>query len=97
MIAQKLCDRHGVIVIDQERLLSGRPGIRDDVDFRTARGQLRPVLDLFQRFHVSDAFQFRRMISIRIGGRLQIVFAKGRHRKFARLFRFQEVRFRFAA
>ena len=51
MIAKKRCDCYGVVVVDQERRLLGRPGVNDDLDFRPARGQLRPVFDLLKRFH----------------------------------------------
>ena len=88
MIPQKLRDRDRVFIVDQKRRLPGRTGINNDVDLGTARGQLRPIFDLLESFQSSDALEFRRMIGLRIRRRIQIVFAKRRYRKFARLFRF---------
>src|SRR5713226_5841131 len=85
MIAKKLCDRRGVVVVDQQRRLLRWTGINDDVDLRAVRRQRCPIFDLLQRLHVSDALEFWRLINVRVRRRLQIMFAKRRHRKFARL------------
>src|SRR5260370_42322291 len=51
MIAEKLCDRDGVLVIDQQRRLLRRTRINDDLDLGAARRQLRAILNLLERFH----------------------------------------------
>ncbi len=50
MISQKLGDRDRVLIVDQQRRLLRRSGVGDDVDLRTAGGQLCPIFDLLQRF-----------------------------------------------